>query len=612
MATVPGHTQGQAPTVRSSSAAVLIDVTVFDKDGRPITDLKPEDFELTEDGKAQQIVSASLIRGGQVLALTSPVTPGGTPAAGTAPTAGTPVGAGPRSGPALTVTAILFDSLSADTRPFATKAAAEFISTLASPNEYAGVFQSGLSMVPLQPFTHDTAALRRAVDRVAVTASNNLSPDAERKRATLRTQGLDPAAPVTAGAESALGWTTIADREARLYGDPNDSEKMLTQLALSMDEGYSRFLTEYEGDASLSGLRSTVEVLARVEGRKSILYFTEELPITSRLKARFDALIGEANRANVTIYPVDAAGLRIHSKEAETARSTNLAGAQGVGDASRGDGAYTRDMEKLSEGLSSRPASALGRLAAETGGFPTDSTNDLGKGIARMQVERTTYYLLGYQPTNAAADGKFRKVTVKVKRGKFTVRARPGYVATTCRSDRLTDLSQRSQKAKGAKKRGFCRELCTRGLRRGRACAPAVGGQVGPDRASRSDIDSATCAIRPRPDLQPREARLAWPASQSSTRHVPLCALRFLRALREICQRRKSGTRPSAGSAQRSFGIERRPAGPERVLIVRIAAEPLVQLAYSRELVAIELDAQPRPGRARRSRRSRTSSSRPR
>ena len=46
-----------------------------------------------------------------------------------------------------------------------------------------------------------------------------------------------------------------------------------------------------------------------------------------------------------------------------------------------------------------------------------------------MQAERTIYYLLGYQPTNTATDGKFRKVSVKVKRGKYVVRARPGYVA---------------------------------------------------------------------------------------------------------------------------------------------------------------------------------------
>jgi Ca-activated chloride channel family protein len=46
-----------------------------------------------------------------------------------------------------------------------------------------------------------------------------------------------------------------------------------------------------------------------------------------------------------------------------------------------------------------------------------------------MQQERTTYYLLGYQPTNTAADAKFRRVSVKVKRPRVTVRARPGYVA---------------------------------------------------------------------------------------------------------------------------------------------------------------------------------------
>jgi VWFA-related protein len=168
-------------------------------------------------------------------------------------------------------------------------------------------------------------------------------------------------------------------------------------------------------------------------GRKSILYFTEALPITARLKSHFDALIGEANRANITVYPVDAAGLRVHSKEQEVGRNVNLGGAQGIGDAHRGEGAWTKDLEKQEEMLSSRPAAALGRLANETGGFLIDNTNDLGKGVVRMQVERTTYYLLGYQPTNTATDGKFRKVTVKVKRGKYTVRARPGYVAATAK-----------------------------------------------------------------------------------------------------------------------------------------------------------------------------------
>ena len=41
--------------------------------------------------------------------------------------------------------------------------------------------------------------------------------------------------------------------------------------------------------------------------------------------------------------------------------------------------------------LSSRPTAILNRLARETGGFLLENTNDLGAGVARMQLERTTY-----------------------------------------------------------------------------------------------------------------------------------------------------------------------------------------------------------------------------
>ena len=171
--------------------------------------------------------------------------------------------------------------------------------------------------------------------------------------------------------------------------------------------------------------------MAALRGRKTILYFTESLPITSRTKPRFDTLIGRANRANVTVYPVDAAGLRVHSKEAELGQNVALAGGQGLGDATRTDGPYTKELERQEQMLTSRPTAVLGRLAKETGGFLLENTNDLGAGVARMKLERTTLYLLAYQSTNVALDGTFRKVTVKVKRPKVTFRARSGYVAVT-------------------------------------------------------------------------------------------------------------------------------------------------------------------------------------
>jgi VWFA-related protein len=429
-ATLPVHTQSPPPQLRSTTAGVLIDVTVLDRDGRPVLDLTPADFEVTEDGKMQQVLSAPLIRGGAAPPIQQAATETAPPSIPAVVNVDSASRASVAAGPPLSVTAILFDRLSPESSPLAARAAAAYVATLSPPRDFAGVFEADLELRTFQPFTNQADSLRRAIERVARLVPHSLSAEAERRAAPVRTQGLDPSSPPTAGAENAAGWTSVAEREKRItQTDFADSEKILTRMELRMEEGYSRFLTEYEGDASLSGLRAVVDGLAVLPGRKSILYFNENLPITSRLKSRFDALIGQANRANITIYTVDAAGLRVNSKEAEVNRNVALAGAQGVGDAQRPEGAWTKGLEAQEQMLSSRPTAVLGRLAKETGGFLLENTNDLGAGVARMQVERTTYYLLGYQSTNAALDGSYRRVNVKVKRSKVTVRARAGYLA---------------------------------------------------------------------------------------------------------------------------------------------------------------------------------------
>src|SRR4029078_5435747 len=126
---------------------------------------------------------------------------------------------------------------------------------------------------------------------------------------------------------------------------------------------------EMGGQASLAGLRAVVSGFGELPGRKSILYFTESLSITDRLKPKFDSLIGEANRANIIVYPVDAVGLRVQSEEMKLGRNVAVAGAKGIGDEQRARGAWTKDLEKQNELLMSRPGAVLGRLAKDTGGF---------------------------------------------------------------------------------------------------------------------------------------------------------------------------------------------------------------------------------------------------
>src|SRR4029078_9784807 len=325
------------------------------------------------------------------------------------------------------VTAILFDRLSPESRPLAHRAALAYVSTLDPPHDYAGVFLADSALMTFQPFTNERAKLGRAVDVISATAPGNTAAAAEPE--SKRLYGLDPNLPPTAGAESGSGgFVSIAEREERLKKmDP--VERVIAQMELRMRQSYSRFVAELDGEWSLAGLRAVVGSFSELQGRKSILYFTEKLPITDRMKAKVDALIGEANRANITLYPVDASGLRVHSTGGEVKRNMDVASAQALGDEQRDKGAWTKDLERQNDLLNSRVCAVLGRLAKDTGGFVLENTNDLAAGVARMQQERTTYYLLAYQPTNTKLDGKFRRITVKVKRPKTTVRARPGYMA---------------------------------------------------------------------------------------------------------------------------------------------------------------------------------------
>jgi hypothetical protein len=114
----------------------------------------------------------------------------------------------------------------------------------------------------------------------------------------------------------------------------------------------------------------------------------------------FESLMGRANRANVSIYPIDPRGLaapaRVEQQDALKHRRETM-----------------RD------------------LASSTDGFTVIDTNDFDRGVKRIVDDMSSYYLLGYYSTNAKLDGKFRKITVRVKRPGVSVRARNGYLAPT-------------------------------------------------------------------------------------------------------------------------------------------------------------------------------------
>jgi len=86
-------------------------------------------------------------------------------------------------------------------------------------------------------------------------------------------------------------------------------------------------------------------------------------------------------------------------------------------------------LERNEELLTFDPRSGLGQLADQTGGFLIHDTNDLSMGLRRINDDMHGYYMLTYVPMNEDYNGKFRQISVKLKRTSLEVQTRKGYYA---------------------------------------------------------------------------------------------------------------------------------------------------------------------------------------
>jgi VWFA-related protein len=125
-------------------------------------------------------------------------------------------------------------------------------------------------------------------------------------------------------------------------------------------------------------------------------------------------LLDRANRETVSFYPIDPRGLAVFDTPLDVKTPTGSV-----------RGGVNDDFARLRGRLET-----LRNLASATDGFVSES-NDFTASMKRVADDLSEYYLLGYNSTNAALDGKFRRITVRVKRPGVQVRARRGYLAAT-------------------------------------------------------------------------------------------------------------------------------------------------------------------------------------
>ena len=374
--------------VKISTNLIQIDVSVTDKDGKPVTDLKPEELEVYENGDRQKITNFSFVSSQVPREVKQRATD----------KAGVPVPTQTlRSDQIRRTIAIVVDdlSLSFESASLTRRALKKFVDEQMQPGDLVAIVRTGAGIGALQQFTSDKRMLYAAIEKVKYNAY---------------------------GAGGATAFAPI--------GAQVDTEDTTLTLDDGTAAGSGQTLEDFREEAFLTGtlgaLRYIVTGMSELPGRKSVILFSDGMRIletgadgseaSGRVLDYLTYLVDLANRNSVVFYAVDARGLQAAGFTALDSPSDTTG--ESLANAQSGRSQLLRDTQ---EGLS--------YLSEETGGFAVLNNNDLSGGVRRV-LDDQSYYLVGYEPdadTFDAAKRKFNKVEIKVLRKGVTVRYRSGF-----------------------------------------------------------------------------------------------------------------------------------------------------------------------------------------
>ncbi len=419
----------KAPRFSATATAVVLDVVVRDKRGRPVTDLSAADFEIFEDGKPQKVDTFQLV-------MDQSVRSAGDPSQPSLPADPAPAPPEEEFDPYRDArfVAMVFDRLSSEARSFAHKAAGSYLKEhISGGADMVGIFSIDLALHVIQDYTNDSDRLLQAVEAVGTQSTSSfISGNADMRAAANLSDRLGQSAATSAAVAAAGGPDTAgAALAAGQATGQSVADQAVANMNLRMLETFEVLQRDQQGYATTNGLLAVVQSLSALWGRKTLIFFSEGMAIPPAVQARFRSVINAANRANVSIYTLDAAGLRLESPGAEAARELNALANRRINQNFSGredtSGPMMRSLERNEDLLRLDPHSGLGQLADETGGFLIAETNDLNLGLRYIDEDMRAYYMLSYTPTNFEYDGDFRKIEVKIKRPGVKVQTRKGY-----------------------------------------------------------------------------------------------------------------------------------------------------------------------------------------
>ncbi|HEX8136088.1 MAG TPA: VWA domain-containing protein [Pyrinomonadaceae bacterium] len=400
----PAQTPASPPDdiVRISTELVQTDVMVFDKQGRFIDNLKPEDFELRVDGRVQPVSFFERVVAGSSDEETQLAAARGRQRTGQSSAPVRPADRG------RTIFFFIDDlHLSQESIMRTRKTLLNYIDREVGQNDQVAITSASGQIGFLQQLTNNKSVLRKAVERLGFRATAVLRDTTETPPMTA-VQALE----IAQNNQSVLSFFV----EALLRDNP----MLRPEIAVQMVQVRSRRLVQ-QSDATNTNLLLTLASLmrstARLPGRKLVFFLSEgfvmnvrDSDVLEKMRRATDA----AARSGTVVYTMNPLGLET-GMDATTQAAFDLSG--------RLPQASTELM------VTQEP---LRIIASSTGGRALLNTNALDASIGKTLQETSIYYLLAWRPdTEQQKPGKFRRIEAKViGRPELVVRVRNGYFTT--------------------------------------------------------------------------------------------------------------------------------------------------------------------------------------
>jgi len=408
LAVQPVLPQQRRATFSTTTNVVVVNVTVLDRNGRPIDNLTKDDFELYEDGKLQKLQAVDF----QHLKDTM-LPPVDSPEAQPAPP---PRGYNPDRDKAAVQTTMLskyqdrrlmvllfdFSSMQPAEQIRAKNAAIKFLNSQMTASDTVSIMVYGSSLQTVLDFTDDRDLLINTINKFRIGDSS--------ENATFADEGADS-----------------QDQSGQFVADETE-------------------FNIFNADLKLAALEDAARQLGQYPEKKALIYISSGIQkngVDNQVQLR--ATTNTAIRANVAFYPIDARGL-----------SALVPGGDATKAGAAGNSLFNGSSQQSLKNNFVNQQETLDTLARDTGGKALLDSNDLTAGIRQVQQDFSSYYVLSYVSSNSAQDGKYRRLQVKLAPKDAALRAkldyRQGYFGPTTfarmnEADKEAQLAQALQSA---------------------------------------------------------------------------------------------------------------------------------------------------------------------